>query len=85
MPANELLRYDAVGILGPHELIEGITVHVVRVRASTPLQVMDNTSGGSKPLHAQWARNVRATVGTGLEMLKLVSHWSQESCRGPAY
>lgn len=85
MPADEVLRDDTVRILGPHELVEGVAVHVFRFRTSTPLQVMHNASGGGEPSHAQWARCVRATVDVGIEMLELVSGWSQYSCRDTEY
>lgn len=69
VPADELLRDDAVRVLGRHELVESVAVHIVRARTGAPLQVMNNASGGGDRLRAQWASSVRATVDFEIEML----------------
>jgi len=61
-PPNELLRNDAMGILGPNHSVDLIAAHGIRDGAGATLQVMDHARGGRVRALAERAGNVLAAM-----------------------
>lgn len=69
VPADELLRDEARGILLPHDLVHLVAVQERGARAAAALEVMGEARSRSEAILAEGACDVLAAVSARVEVL----------------